>query len=413
MNVVPRNEVRATPTARPSKRFAATQAPAPRRSGLPKVTCIQDLRRLGRKRAPKMFFDYVEGGSFTESTLRANVDDFAAIKLRQRVAIDMADRNLAVDIAGEPASMPIALAPTGLTGMLYPDGEILAARAAAEVGVPYTLSTMSICSIEDLADHVDRPFWFQVYVMRDRAFIDRLIDRAEAAGCTTLVLTLDLQIMAQRHNDVKNGLSCPPRMTLRNIADLATKPRWCLGMLRTKRRTFGNVVGHASDVSDLRSLSAWTTQQFDPTLDWSVVRRIRDRWKGTLVLKGILDPRDAEIAAETGANALVVSNHGGRQLDGARSSIEALPEIVTAVGDKIELMMDGGIRTGQDALRALALGAKSVLIGRAFLYGLAAAGEAGVAQSLAILRNELDTTMAMCGLKDVRDAGPDILYRAP
>ena len=358
-----------------------------------------------------MFFDYVEAGSFTESTLRANVDDFAHLKLRQRVAINMADRNLAVRIAGTPASMPIALAPTGLTGMLHPDGEIHAARGAAKAGVPYTLSMMSICSIEDLAAHVDTPFWFQMYVMRDRAFIARMIDRAEAVGVETLMLTLDLQIMAQRHNDVKNGLSCPPRMTLRNIANLATKPRWCLNMLRTQRRTFGNIVGHASNVSDLRSLSAWTSQQFDPTLDWDDVKRIRNRWKGKLILKGILDPRDAEIAAGTGAEALIVSNHGGRQLDGAPSSIAVLPEIVAAAGGRIEIAMDGGIRTGQDALRALALGAKSVFVGRAFLYGLAAGGEAGVTQSLGFLRNELDTALAMCGLRDVRDVGPHILHR--
>ncbi|ACA20901.1 FMN-dependent alpha-hydroxy acid dehydrogenase [Methylobacterium sp. 4-46] len=373
------------------------------------ATCIEDLRVLAERRVPRMFYDYADSGSYTEGTYRANEADFAAIKLRQRVAVDMTNRTLASTMVGQPVSMPVALAPTGLTGMQHADGEILAARAAAKAGVPFTLSTMSICSIEDVAENTDRPFWFQLYVMRDRDFINRLIDRAKAAGCSALVLTLDLQILGQRHKDIKNGLSTPPRMTLPNILNLATKPRWCLDMLRTQRRTFRNIVGHAKGVSDLSSLSSWTAEQFDPTLNWDDVKRIQDRWGGPLILKGILDPEDAELAARSGAQALIVSNHGGRQLDGAPSSITALPAIAEAVGSRIEVLMDGGIRSGQDVIKALALGAKGVFIGRAFLYGLGAGGEAGVTQCLDIIRKELDTTMAMCGLRDVKAVTSDIL----
>lgn len=377
------------------------------------VTCVEDLRRLAKRRVPRMFYDYADSGSYTEGTYRANQSDFAKVTLRQRVAVDMTNRSLASQMVGLPVAMPVALAPTGLTGMQHGDGEILAARAAAKAGVPFTLSTMSICSIEDVAENTDKPFWFQLYVMRDRDFIDRLIDRAKAARCSALVLTLDLQILGQRHKDIKNGLSTPPRMTLPNILDMATKPRWCLSMLNTQRRTFRNIVGHAKGVGDLRSLSSWTAEQFDPTLSWDDVRKIRDRWDGKLIVKGILDPEDAVMAAESGADALIVSNHGGRQLDGAMSSIAALPAIAQAVGDRIEVLMDGGIRSGQDVIKALALGAKGVFIGRAFLYGLGAGGEAGVTQCLDIIRKELDVTMAMCGLRDVRDVTGAILAGTP
>ncbi len=394
------------PSSKPPSRWATLFAGGP-------VTCVEDLRRLAERRVPRMFYDYADSGSYTEGTYRANEADFAGIKLRQRVAVDMTNRTLASTMAGQPVAMPVALAPTGLTGMQHGDGEILAARAAARAGVPFTLSTMSICSIEDVAENTDRPFWFQLYVMRDRVFIDRLIARARAAGCSALVLTLDLQILGQRHKDIRNGLSTPPRMTLPNILDMATKPRWCLSMLRTRRRTFRNIVGHAQGVGDLRSLSSWTAEQFDPTLSWDDVRRIRDRWDGKLILKGILDPEDAALAAGTGADALIVSNHGGRQLDGAISSIAALPAIVDAVGDRIEVLMDGGIRSGQDVIKALALGARGVFIGRAFLYGLGAGGEAGVSQCLDIIRKELDVTMAMCGLRDIRAVTGNILAGRP
>ena len=356
-----------------------------------------------------MFYDYADSGSYTESTYRANQEDFSKIKLRQRVAVDISSRSLASVMVGQSVAMPVALAPTGLAGMQHANGEILAARAAAKAGVPFTLSTMSICSIEDLAQDSPNPFWFQLYVMRDRDFINRLIDRAKAAKCTALVLTLDLQIIGQRHKDVKNGLSAPPRMTLSNILNLATKPRWCMNMLGAKRRTFGNIVGHAKGVDDLSSLSAWTNEQFDPSLSWADVQWIKDRWGGKLILKGIQDPEDAEAAVRSGADALIVSNHGGRQLDGAPSSITALPTIASAVGDRIEVLMDGGIRSGQDVIKALALGAKGVFIGRAFLYGLGAGGEAGVAQCLEIIRKELDVTMAMCGVSDVRRVDANIL----
>jgi len=394
------------PSSKPPSRMSRLFASAP-------ATCIEDLRVLAERRVPRMFYDYADSGSYTEGTYRANEADFAKIKLRQRVAVDLSNRTLASAMVGQPVSMPVALAPTGLTGMQHADGEILAARAAAKAGVPFTLSTMSICSIEDVAENTNQPFWFQLYVMRDRDFIDRLIDRAKAAGCSALVLTVDLQVLGQRHKDIKNGLSTPPRMTVPNIINLATKPRWCLGMLGTKRRTFRNIVGHAKGVGDLRSLSSWTAEQFDPTLSWDDVKRIKDRWGGKLILKGILDPEDAEMAVASGAEALIVSNHGGRQLDGAVSSILALPAIASAVGDRIEVLMDGGIRSGQDVIKALALGAKGVFIGRAFLYGLGAGGEAGVTQCLDIIRKELDVTMALCGLRDVTLVSADILVETP
>ena len=377
------------------------------------ATCIEDLRVLAERRVPRMFYDYADSGSYTEGTYRSNTTDFTAVKLRQRVAVDMTNRTLASTMVGQPVSMPVALAPTGLTGMQHADGEILAARAAAKAGVPFTLSTMSICSIEDVAENTDRPFWFQLYVMRDRDFIGRLIDRAKAAGCSALVLTLDLQILGQRHKDIKNGLSTPPKPTVRNLLNLATKPRWCMGMLGTNRRTFRNIAGHAKGVKDLSSLSAWTAEQFDPTLNWDDVKWVRDRWGGTLILKGILDPEDVPPAVASGAEALIVSNHGGRQLDGALSSIEALPAIVNAVAGRMEVLFDGGIRSGQDVLKALALGAKGTFIGRAFLYGLGAGGEAGVTEALTIIRKELDVSMAMCGLRDVTQVDGRILSRNP
>jgi L-lactate dehydrogenase (cytochrome) len=375
------------------------------------ITCIEDLRRLARRRVPRMFYDYADAGAWTESTYRANEADFQRILLRQRVAVDMSNRTLASTMVGHPVSMPLALAPVGLAGMQFADGEILAARAAAAAGVPFTLSTMSICSIEDVAENSSKPFWFQLYVMRDRSFIDQLIDRAKAVGCSALVLTLDLQILGQRHKDVKNGLTAPPRLTPANLLDIAGKPRWWIGMLGTKRRTFRNIVGHVKGVEDMRALSSWTAKQFDPRLSWDDVKRIRDRWGGKLILKGILDPEDAELAARTGADALVVSNHGGRQLDGAPSSISALPPIARAVGSRIEVLMDGGIRSGQDVIKALALGAKGVLVGRAYVYGLGAMGETGVTKALQIIGNELDVTMALCGLRDVRQVTADILAR--
>ena len=375
------------------------------------ITSIEDLRILAKRRVPRMFYDYADSGAWSESTYRANEADFQRVYLRQRVGLDMSNRTLATTMVGQPVTMPVALAPVGLTGMQHADGEILAARAAAAAGVPFTLSTMSISSIEDLAKNSQEPFWFQLYVMKDREFIDRLIDRAKAAGCSALVLTLDLQILGQRHKDVKNGLTAPPRMTLPNLLNIAVRPRWWLGMLGTKRRSFGNIVGHIKGVTDMRALSAWTAEQFDPTLNWDDVKRIKDRWGGKLILKGILDPIDAELAAQTGADAIVVSNHGGRQLDGAMSSIAALPAIARAAGGRIEVLMDGGIRSGQDVIKALALGAKGVFIGRAYVYGLGAMGEAGVARALEIIRKELDVTMALCGLRDVRQVNTDILAR--
>jgi len=377
------------------------------------ITCIEDLRTLARKRVPRMFYDYADAGSWTESTYRANSEDFARIKFRQRVAVNLENRSLRSNMVGQEVAMPVALAPTGLTGMQHADGEILAARAAEKFGVPFTLSTMSICSIEDVAAHTTKPFWFQLYVMKDRDFIDRLIDRAKAAGCSALVLTLDLQVLGQRHKDLRNGLSAPPKLGLATLLDMATKPRWCLGMLGTRRRGFGNIVGHATSVTDMSSLSTWTAQQFDLSLSWADVEWIKRRWGGKLIIKGIMDAEDARLAVASGADALIVSNHGGRQLDGAESSIAALPAIVAAVGAGIEVHMDGGIRSGQDVIKALALGAKGVYIGRPFLYGLGAMGEAGVEKCLDIIRNELDLTMAFCGLRDVRQVDRNILLPGP
>ncbi len=376
---------------------------------MPTITHIEDLRVLARKRVPRMFYDYADSGSWTEGTYRANEEDFQKIKLRQRVAVNMENRSTRVRMAGSDAAMPVALAPTGLTGMQHADGEILAARAAKAFGVPFTLSTMSICSIEDVAAATGAPFWFQLYWMRDRDFMERLMDRARAAGCTALVLTLDLQVIGQRHKDLKNGLTAPPKPTLANLLNLATKPRWCWGMARTRRHGFGNLIGHAKGVSDMSSLSAWTKEQFDPRLDWNDVEWIKKRWGGKLVLKGVMDLEDARLAANSGADALVVSNHGGRQLDGAPSSVSALPAIADAVGSQIEVWMDGGIRSGQDVLKAWALGARGTMIGRPFLYGLGAMGEAGVTRCLEIIHKELDITMAFCGHTDIRRVDRGIL----
>ncbi len=377
------------------------------------MTCIEDLRVLAKRRVPRMFYDYADSGSWTETTYRSNQDDFQRIKLRQRVAVDVEQRSLRSRMIGQDVAMPVALAPTGLTGMQHADGEILAARAAERCGVPFTLSTMSICSIEDVAAHTKAPFWFQLYVMRDRNFIERLIDRAKAARCSALMLTLDLQILGQRHKDLKNGLSAPPKPTLANLLNLATKPRWGLGMLGTRRHGFGNIVGHVKGVENMGSLSAWTSQQFDPRLTWNDVAWIKKCWGGKLILKGVLDAEDAQRAADSGADALIVSNHGGRQLDGAPSSISALPAIVDAVGSRIEVWVDGGIRSGQDVLKAIALGAKGTLIGRAFLYGLGAQGQAGVEQCLEIIRNELDITMAFCGKTDIQQIDRGVLQHSP
>ncbi len=376
---------------------------------MPVITNIEDLRVLARKRVPRMFYDYADTGSWTESTYHANESDFQKIKLRQRVAVNMEGRSTATRMVGVDVAMPVAIAPVGLTGMQHADGEILAARAAEAFGIPFTLSTMSICSIEDIAAHTRKPFWFQLYVMRDRGFIERLIDRAKAAKCGALVLTLDLQILGQRHKDIKNGLSTPPKPTLANLINLATKWRWCLGMAGTKRRQFGNIVGHVQGVDDMSNLGAWTAQQFDPRLNWGDVEWIKNRWGGKLILKGIQDVEDARLAADSGADALIVSNHGGRQLDGAQSSIEALPAIVAEVGSRIEVHMDGGIRSGQDVLKAVALGAKGTYIGRAMVYGLGALGEAGVTQALQIIHRELDLTMAFCGRTQIGQVDRSIL----
>ncbi|MEZ5802215.1 MAG: alpha-hydroxy acid oxidase [Rhizobiaceae bacterium] len=371
---------------------------------------IADLKALAKRRVPQMFFDYADSGAWTEGTYRANEEDFRKIKLRQRVLVDMTDRSLESTMIGEKVSMPVALAPTGLTGMQHADGEMLAAQAAEAFGVPFTLSTMSICSIEDVASATKKPFWFQLYVMKDRDFVMNLIDRAKAAKCSALVLTLDLQILGQRHKDLRNGLSAPPKFTPKHIWQMATRPGWCMSMLGTRRRSFGNIVGHAKNVSDLSSLSSWTAEQFDPRLSWNDVAWIKERWGGKLILKGVLDPEDAKMAAQTGADAVIVSNHGGRQLDGAPSSIEALPAIVDAVGDRIEVHLDGGIRSGQDVLKALCLGAKGTYIGRPFLYGLGAMGKEGVTLALEIIRKELDITMALCGKRNIKDVGPDLIY---
>jgi L-lactate dehydrogenase (cytochrome) len=377
--------------------------PRTKNKAMPPITCcVEDLRLLAKRRVPRMFYDYADSGSWTESTYQANEKDFAKIHLRQRVAVDIDHRSLASEMVGQPVTMPVALAPTGMAGMQFADGEILAARAAEKFGIPFTLSMMSICSIEDVAENTTRPFWFQLYVLRDRDFVRDIIERAKAARCSALVLTLDLQVLGQRHKDIRNGLSAPPRLTLPNLINMATKPRWWSAMLRTRRRTFGNIVGHAKNVDDLSSLSDWTRQQFDPSLDWADVRQFRKQWQGKLILKGIIDVEDAKIAADIGADAIVVSNHGGRQLDGAISSVAALPPIVDAVGDRIEVHLDGGIRSGQDVLKALAIGAKATYVGRAFLYGLGALGEAGVLEVLRIIRSELDVSMGLCGVRNVK-----------
>ncbi len=377
---------------------------------MPIITNIEDLRVLHQKRTPKMFYDYADSGSWTETTYRANEADFQKIKFRQRVAVNMEDRTTKTTMIGETVAMPVALAPTGLTGMQYADGEILAARAAEKFGVPFCLSTMSICSIEEVAKHTTKPFWFQLYVMKDRDFIERLIERARAASCSALVLTLDLQILGQRHKDLKNGLSAPPKLTIANIINMMSKPRWCLGMAKTPRRNFGNIVGHASGVGNMASLSSWTAEQFDPGLSWDDVEWIKKRWGGKLIIKGILDIEDARLAADSGADALIVSNHGGRQLDHAVSTIHALPAIVDAVGNDIEVWVDGGIRSGQDVLKAWALGARGTMIGRAFLYGLGAMGEAGVTKCLEIIHRELDLSMAFTGHRDIHKVTKAILY---
>ena len=380
---------------------------------LSRALTIDDLRELARRRSPKMFFDYMESGSWSEQTFRENVIDFARIRLRQRVAVNIDGRSLATTIAGQASAMPVALAPIGLAGMQIADGEILAARAAKKAGVPFTLSTMSICSIEDIAANTSRPFWFQLYVMRDRGFVERLIDRAKAANCSALVLTVDLQMLGQRHKDLRNGLSMPPRFTPKHVWQIATRPRWALGMLQTSRHTFGNIAGHATNDRDIGSVVAWTNSQFDPTLSWSDVTWVKKRFGGKVIVKGVLEVEDARSAVAAGADAIVVSNHGGRQLDGAPSSISVLPEIVDAVGDRTEVLFDSGIRSGQSVLKALALGARAVFIGRAFAYGLAAGGEAGVTRALEIIERELDLTMAFCGARQITEVGRHNLRPLP
>lgn len=381
---------------------------------LNKVTDIEDLRRVAQRKVPRMFYDYVDSGSWTQTTYRNNETDFDRIKLRQRVLVDMDNRSLATTMIGEEVKMPVAIAPTGFTGMMWADGEIHAARAAEKFGVPFSLSTMSICSIEDVATHTSKPFWFQLYVMRDQDFMANLIRRAKEANCSALILTADLQVLGQRHKDIKNGLSAPPKPTLANILNLMTKPQWCYNMLGTKRHSFGNIVGHAKDVGDLSSLSSWTAEQFDPSLSWDDVARIKDMWGGKLIIKGIMEPEDAIMAARSGADALVVSNHGGRQLDGAPSSIAALPDIVQAIqaeNSAIEIWLDSGIRSGQDVLKAMAMGAKGTMIGRAFLYGLGAYGEDGVRRALEIIYKECDVSMAFTGHTDIHTVTDDILVK--
>ena len=370
---------------------------------MPVITNIDDLKRIYERRVPRMFYDYTESGSWTEQTFRDNSSDFDEIRLRQRVAVDMTGRSTASQMIGQDVAMPVALAPVGLTGMQHADGEMKAARAAEQFGVPFTLSTMSINSIEDVASYTTKPFWFQLYTMKDTDYTGRLIQRAKDAGCSALVITLDLQILGQRHKDLKNGLSAPPKLTPRTIANLMTKWSWGIEMLSAKRREFGNIVGHVKGISDASSLGAWTAEQFDPSLDWGKVAKLMEQWGGKVILKGILDPEDAKMAAKLGADAIVVSNHGGRQLDGALSSIRMLPSILDAVGDKVEVHLDSGIRSGQDVLKALAMGAKGTYIGRAFVYGLGAMGQKGVTTALDVIHKELDTTMALCGEKNVAD----------
>jgi L-lactate dehydrogenase (cytochrome) len=376
---------------------------------MPVITTIDDLKRLHKRRTPKMFYDYCESGSWTEQTFRENTSDFDQIRLRQRVAVDMANRTTASQMIGQDVAMPVALAPVGLTGMQCANGEIKAAKAAEKFGVPFTLSTMSICSIEDVADNTTKPFWFQVYTLKDDDFMQRLFDRAKAAKCSAIVITLDLQILGQRHKDLKNGLTAPPKFTIPTILDLATKWTWGLQMLQTKRRFFGNIVGHAKEVSDPSSLAEWTAKAFDPSLDWDRVAQLMKMWDGPVILKGILDVEDAKKAADLGADAIIVSNHGGRQLDGALSSIRMLEQIVDAVGDRVEVHFDSGIRSGQDVLKALALGAKGTYIGRAFVNGLGAMGEAGVTKALDVIHAELDLTMGFCGHRDIKGVNKDIL----
>lgn len=376
---------------------------------MPVITCIDDLKRLHKRRVPKMFYDYAESGSWTEQTFRENTSDFEQIRLKQRVAVDMSNRTTETTMIGENVSMPVALAPVGLTGMQAADGEIKAAQAAEQFGVPFTLSTMSICSIEDVRAHTKAPFWFQLYVMRDEEFVDNIIARAKNAGVSALVITVDLQILGQRHKDIKNGLTAPPKLTPKTLLDLSTKWSWGLEMLGTHRRTFRNIVGHAKDVGNVSSLHSWTAEQFDPRLNWETIAKLRDKWDGKFVIKGILDAEDAKEAVKLGADAIVVSNHGGRQLDGALSSIRVLPSIVRAVGDQTEVWLDSGIRSGQDVLKALAMGAKGTMIGRAYIYGLGAMGKTGVLRSLDVIQKELDTTMALCGRRDVNTLDRDIL----
>ncbi len=376
---------------------------------MPVITEIADLKRIYRRRVPRMFYDYAESGSWSEQTFRENTSDFEQIRLRQRIAVDMDGRSTASQMVGQDVAMPTALAPVGLLGMQSADGEIKAAKAAEKFGVPFTLSTMSICSIEDVAEHTTKPFWFQVYTLKDDDFMSRLMERARAANCSALVITVDLQVLGQRHKDLKNGLSAPPKLTLASIANMMTKVPWGLEMLQTKRRFFGNIVGHAEGVSDPSSLSSWTAEAFDPSLDWDRIKQLMEMWGGKVILKGILDVEDARKAAELGADAIIVSNHGGRQLDGALSAIRMLEPIVKAVGEKTEVWMDSGIRSGQDVLKALALGAKGVMLGRSYVYGLGAMGEKGVTKALEVIHKELDLSMALCGRRDVKTLDRDIL----